>query len=119
MAATTVLARGSGVSPRRFREASRPHARARAHPPGAAADRKILQERPAACSLRWLSQGAPMFDHIGLRASVDRFHQRATAAGGRDHGASGLRPDYAPTYYAAFVLDPDSNNLEAVCMEAR
>jgi catechol 2,3-dioxygenase-like lactoylglutathione lyase family enzyme len=61
--------------------------------------------------------------HVALRASdratVDRFHQRGTAAGGRDHGKPGLRADYAPTYYAAFLLDPDGNNVEAVCMEPR
>lgn len=49
------------------------------------------------------------------RASVDRFHRAAIAAGGRDNGAPGLRPDYGPTYYAAFVVDADGNNLEAVC----
>ena len=37
------------------------------------------------------------------------------AAGGRDHGAPGLRPHYHPNYYGAFVLDPDGNNIEAVC----
>lgn len=49
------------------------------------------------------------------RATVDAFHAAALAAGGRDHGAPGLRPHYHPTYYAAFVLDPDGNNIEAVC----
>ena len=37
------------------------------------------------------------------------------AAGGRDNGGPGLRPDYHPNYYGAFVLDPDGNNIEAVC----
>ena len=37
------------------------------------------------------------------------------AAGGRDNGAPGLRPHYHPNYYAAFVIDPDGNNIEAVC----
>ena len=49
------------------------------------------------------------------RAAVDRFHEAALAAGGRDHGAPGLRPEYHPDYYGAFVLDPDDNNVEAVC----
>jgi catechol 2,3-dioxygenase-like lactoylglutathione lyase family enzyme len=49
------------------------------------------------------------------RASVDAFHAVAMAAGGRDHGAPGLRPHYHPDYYGAFVLDPDGNNIEAVC----
>jgi len=46
-------------------------------------------------------------------AQVDRFHRAALAAGGRDNGAPGERP-YHPGYYAAFVLDPDGNNIEAV-----
>ncbi len=50
------------------------------------------------------------------RDAVARFHAAALAAGGRDNGAPGLRADYAPTYYAAFVIDPDGNNVEAVCM---
>ncbi len=49
------------------------------------------------------------------RAAVDRFHAAALAAGGRDNGAPGLRPHYHPNYYAAFVLDPDGHNIEAVC----
>jgi hypothetical protein len=44
---------------------------------------------------------------------VDRFYRAALAAGGRDNGAPGERP-YHPGYYAAFVLDPDGNNIEAV-----
>jgi len=47
------------------------------------------------------------------RETVDRFHRLALAAGGTDHGAPGERP-YHPAYYAAFVLDPDGNNIEAV-----
>jgi len=49
------------------------------------------------------------------RAEVDAFHRAALAAGGRDNGAPGVRPHYHPTYYGAFVLDPDGNNIEAVC----
>jgi len=49
------------------------------------------------------------------RATVDAFHTAALAAGGRDHGGPGLRPHYHPHYYAAFVLDPDGLNIEAVC----
>jgi catechol 2,3-dioxygenase-like lactoylglutathione lyase family enzyme len=48
------------------------------------------------------------------RATVDAFHAAALAAGGRDNGAPGLR-EYHEHYYAAFVLDPDGNNVEAVC----
>ena len=49
------------------------------------------------------------------RACVQDFHRAAIAAGGRDNGAPGLRPHYHPNYYAAFVLDPDGHNIEAVC----
>jgi catechol 2,3-dioxygenase-like lactoylglutathione lyase family enzyme len=47
------------------------------------------------------------------RAMVDRFHKEALAAGGKDNGAPGERP-YHPGYYAAFVNDPDGNNVEVV-----
>jgi catechol 2,3-dioxygenase-like lactoylglutathione lyase family enzyme len=49
------------------------------------------------------------------RATVDAFHEATLAAGGSDHGAPGIREIYHPTYYGAFVLDPDGNNIEAVC----
>ena len=49
------------------------------------------------------------------RATVEAFHEAAIAAGGRDNGRRGLRPEYHPTYFGAFVLDPDGNNIEAVC----
>src|SRR5581483_5009015 len=48
------------------------------------------------------------------RETVDAFHAAALAGGGRDNGAPGLRPQYHAGYYAAFVLDPDGNNVEAV-----
>lgn len=49
------------------------------------------------------------------RAEVHAFYDAALAAGGTDHGAPGLRAHYHPTYYGAFVLDPDGYNIEAVC----
>jgi len=49
------------------------------------------------------------------REQVRQFHAAALAAGGKDNGAPGLRPDYHANYYGAFVLDPDGHNLEAVC----
>ena len=49
------------------------------------------------------------------RVTVDTFFAAAMAAGGTDNGAPGLREHYHPTYYAAFVGDPDGNNIEAVC----
>jgi catechol 2,3-dioxygenase-like lactoylglutathione lyase family enzyme len=57
--------------------------------------------------------------HIAItakdRATVDAFYRAAMAAGGKDNGPPGLRPHYHPNYYAAFVLDPDGHNIEAVC----
>lgn len=49
------------------------------------------------------------------RAMVDAFYRAALAAGGGDNGAPGLRPHYHPSYYGAFVRDPDGHNVEAVC----
>ncbi len=68
----------------------------------------------------WITQGVVgSVVHVALispdRATVDAFHTAAVAAGGRDNGRPGLRPEYHPTYYGAFVLDPDGNNIEAVC----
>lgn len=57
--------------------------------------------------------------HIALRAddraTVDAFHRAALAAGAKDNGPPGLRAHYHPSYYGAFVLDPDGYNLEVVC----
>lgn len=69
----------------------------------------------------WLSEGAAQTPTIhiafkaGSRAEVDAFHEAAVAAGGKDNGKPGLRPQYHENYYGAFVLDPDGNNIEAVC----
>lgn len=49
------------------------------------------------------------------RATVDSFHAAALGAGGTDNGAPGLRPRYHENYYAAYVIDPDGHNVEAVC----
>ena len=49
------------------------------------------------------------------RAAVDDFYRAAVAAGGADNGPPGVRAQYHPTYYGAFVLDPDGHNVEAVC----
>ena len=69
----------------------------------------------------WIRQGSLLTPrlHVALaapsRAAVDAFHAAALEAGGRDQGAPGLRPRYAEHYYAAYVLDPDGHNIEAVC----
>lgn len=52
------------------------------------------------------------------RKAVAAFHRAALATGGKDNGAPGLRPDYSPTYYAAFAIDPDGYRLEAYCGKA-
>ncbi len=54
----------------------------------------------------------PAPDH----AAIKKFHAAGLKAGGQDNGAAGLRADYSPTYYAAFLIDPDGNNVEAVCV---
>jgi catechol 2,3-dioxygenase-like lactoylglutathione lyase family enzyme len=51
------------------------------------------------------------------KSAVDAFHAAALENGGKDNGAPGVREDYAPNYYAAYVLDPDGNNIEAVNLE--
>jgi catechol 2,3-dioxygenase-like lactoylglutathione lyase family enzyme len=53
------------------------------------------------------------------RKSVDAFHAAAVKAGGKDNGAPGLRAHYHPHYYGAFVLDPEGNNIEAVCHDPK
>jgi catechol 2,3-dioxygenase-like lactoylglutathione lyase family enzyme len=68
----------------------------------------------------WIKQGVlSSAIHVAFaspdRATVDAFHDAAIAAGGRDNGPPGLRPEYHSTYYGAYVLDPDGNNIEAVC----
>ena len=58
--------------------------------------------------------------HIAFRArnhdAVKQFQAEGIKAGGRDNGGAGPRPGYGPTYYAAFLIDPDGNNVEAVCV---
>jgi len=48
------------------------------------------------------------------RAAVDKFHAAGLDAGGKDNGKPGIRADYSASYYAAFLIDPDGNNVEAV-----
>ena len=67
----------------------------------------------------WIREGDPgSGTHVAFTApdtaTVEAFHEAALAAGGVDNGPPGLREHYHPTYYAAFVHDPDGNNIEAV-----
>lgn len=72
----------------------------------------------------FIQQGAGIEPTIHLafassdRATVDRFFDAAMAAGGRDNGGPGLRTEYHPNYYGAFVFDPDGHNIEAVCHQS-
>ena len=86
----------------------------------------VLMEYPGAAGLGreypdfWIGTDDKGGSNIHLafktndRSVVDAFHAAAMANGGTDNGAPGLR-DYTPNYYAAFVVDPDGNNLEVVC----
>ena len=70
----------------------------------------------------WLVKGNPtMTQHVAIasatRSVVNAFHAAALAAGGKDNGGPGVRAQYHPAYYGAFVLDPDGHNLEVVCHE--
>jgi len=72
----------------------------------------------------WIGQGkATGTTHVAFiapdRHRVDEFYKAAIAAGGRDNGAPGLRSQYHPHYYGAFVFDRDGNNIEAVCHQAQ
>jgi catechol 2,3-dioxygenase-like lactoylglutathione lyase family enzyme len=75
-----------------------------------------LEEAPNFAISTAYPTGAPV--HVAFaadrREQVDAFHQAALAAGGRDNGAPGPRPNYSEGYYGAFVLDPDGHNIEAV-----
>ena len=68
----------------------------------------------------WIAQGEPNTPRIhvafraGTRREVDAFYEAALGAGARNNGAPGLRPQYHPDYYGAFVLDLDGHNIEAV-----
>ena len=75
---------------------------------GVASDFWIGEREPRATGTHVAFQ-AP--DH----ATVDAFHAAGLAAGGTDNGSPGIREVYHPTYYGAYVLDPDGNNVEAVC----
>lgn len=67
------------------------------------------EEKPAHLHLAFVAS---------TRQQVDAFYSAALAAGGRDNGPPGLRAKYHANYYAAFVIDPDGHNIEAVCHAA-
>ncbi len=69
----------------------------------------------------WIGQDKPhsTATHVAFiaktRDAVNAFYEAGLAAGGKDNGKPGLRPEYHKDYYGAFLLDPDGNNVEAVC----
>lgn len=77
-------------------------------PPGGKSSLCLFQtdEKPAHLHVAFVAES---------RQQVDAFHRAALEAGGKDHGAPGLRPHYHANYYAAFVIGPDGHNIEAVC----
>jgi catechol 2,3-dioxygenase-like lactoylglutathione lyase family enzyme len=69
-------------------------------------------------ALRASPEAAGAGAHVAFRApdhaAIGKFHAAGLRAGGRDNGGAGPRADYSPTYFAAFLIDPDGNNVEAV-----
>jgi len=93
---------------------------------------RVLKEFPGFVGLGagdktdlWIGQDDAITKGVHLafasrdRKSVDAFYAAALKAGGKDHGAPGIRKNYHPAYYGAFVLDPEGNNIEAVCHDPK
>jgi catechol 2,3-dioxygenase-like lactoylglutathione lyase family enzyme len=72
-----------------------------------------LQQSP----VRPPGSGSHLAFNASTHAALDAFHSEALRAGGSDNGRPGLRLHYGPTYYAAFVIDPDGYPIEAVCQQ--
>jgi len=100
----------AALAPLGYRLASRDEQGAGFGPPGA-----------PALWLQRVTGGPGSSAHVAFvaadRKAVDRFHAAGLEAGGQDNGPPGPRADYGPKYYAAFLLDPDGNNVEAVCIK--
>jgi len=93
---------------------------------------RVLKEFPGFVGLGagdktdlWIGHAEPLTTGMHLafvgrdRKTVDAFHGAALKSGGVDNGAPGLRTLYHPSYYGAFVLDPDGNNIEVVCHDPK
>jgi catechol 2,3-dioxygenase-like lactoylglutathione lyase family enzyme len=89
-------------------------------PMGATGDSSVAGIGTPGKPFLWISSGGKTSPHLHIafraenRAQIDAFHAAAIAAGGTDNGPPGVRKMYHPNYYAAFVLDPDGHNIEAV-----
>jgi catechol 2,3-dioxygenase-like lactoylglutathione lyase family enzyme len=79
-----------------------------------ATSRSVRFDDPPDAGRNRLDQSDPHRGGRDINEEVDNFYREALAAGGRDNGAPSRRPEYHPTYYGAFVLDPDGHNVEAV-----
>ncbi|HEY9108562.1 MAG TPA: VOC family protein [Roseateles sp.] len=83
---------------------------------------ELLMEGSSASLCLFQTDEKPAHLHLAFvaqtRGQVDAFYRAALEAGGRDNGPPGLRPQYHADYYAAFVIDPDGHNIEAVCHAA-
>ena len=83
--------------------------------------RRAVSFGPPARPVFWVIEAREAYTprHVafsaGTRAAVDAFHAAGLGAGGSDNGAPGVRAIYHPDYYGGFLLDPDGNNVEAVC----
>ena len=83
---------------------------------------ELVQAGSIASLVLFQTDEKPAHLHVAFaaatRAQVDAFYRAALEAGAKDNGAPGLRPKYHANYYAAFVIDPDGHNIEAVCHAA-
>jgi catechol 2,3-dioxygenase-like lactoylglutathione lyase family enzyme len=93
---------------------TKPHAVGYGYPPGPG---ELLALKKQSSAVKPPGPGFHLAFNAPSRAAVDAFHSGALRAGGSDNGHPGLRPHYRPTYYAAFVIDPDGHPIEAVCQE--
>jgi catechol 2,3-dioxygenase-like lactoylglutathione lyase family enzyme len=87
----------------------------RATTPARASGPRASRRSGFICTRGQPRQGSHIAFHAPDHAAIAKFHVAGVKAGGRDNGAAGPRADYSPTYFAAFLIDPDGNNVEAVC----
>ena len=90
-------------------------------PNGVELSQQLSQQNGSVSLCLFQTEEKPAHLHLAFtaenRQQVEAFYRAALAAGGKDNGAPGLRPNYHASYYAAFVIGPDGHNIEAVCHE--